>query len=41
MDEKYIAGKKSQEFEAYTKVHDNKLDRVTKSNYTKPKKKRK
>lgn len=39
--EEEIAEKKSQEFDAYIKVHDKKLDRVTKSNYTKPKKKRK
>lgn len=41
MNEKYIAEKKSQEFDTYIKIHDKKLDRVTKSNYTKPKKKRK
>lgn len=41
MNEEYIAERKLKEFEDYTKVHDRKLDRVTKSNYTKPKKKRK
>lgn len=41
ISEEEIAEIKSQEFEAYIKVHDKKLDMVTGSNYTKPKKKRK
>lgn len=41
ISEEEIAERKSQEFEAYMKAHDKKLNRVTGSNYTKPKKKRK
>lgn len=41
MNEEYIAEKKSQEFDEYNRNQNKNFHRVTKSNYTKPKKKRK
>lgn len=41
MNEKYISEKKSKEFDEYNRSQNKNFSRVTRSNYTKPKKKRK